>query len=78
MRGADQYPDQELVHELHLRLHNLWQCARHVAETWPDPELQSVWRELEFLEQQKVDRLTKLIAEQAERPGCRPVSARSN
>jgi hypothetical protein len=61
--------DHDLVHELSKRLDALWRYDQYVANAERHPALQNFWRELKSQEQETVDRLKQLIADEIQK-GC--------
>lgn len=56
--------DHDLVHELGKRLDGLWRYDQYIANAEDNSQLQTLWRDLKKQEQQNVERIKELIAEE--------------
>ena len=57
--------DHDLVHELSRRLDALWRYDQYIANAeWRD-ELKHFWRDAKAMEQQAIQRIRELIAQEA-------------
>lgn len=61
--------DHDLLQDLSRRLDALWRYDQYIANADGKPELQQCWRELKRQEQESINRLKELIAEEV-RTGC--------
>lgn len=56
--------DHDLVHELSKRLDALWRYDQYIANAKGKPDLQDFWNELKQQDQDNVDRLKGLVAQE--------------
>ena len=56
--------DHDLVHELSRRLDALWRYDQYIANAKEHDNAQQFWNDVKTQEQQNIDRLKKLIAEE--------------
>ena len=61
--------DHDLVHELSKRLDGLWRYDQYIANAEGKAKLQECWRTLKRQEQENVNKLKGLIAEEVKQ-GC--------
>jgi len=61
--------DHDLVHELSNRLDALWRYDQFIANADGKAKLQETWRRLKRQEQQNIDELKQLVAEEI-KAGC--------
>lgn len=54
--------DYDLIHELNKRLESLWRYDQYIANAEGKPELQEFWRTLKLQDQENVEQLKLLIA----------------
>jgi len=61
--------DHDLIHELSKRLDALWRYDQRIANADGHPALQDLWRELKRQDQENVNRMKTLVAEEINK-GC--------
>ena len=61
--------DHDLIHELSKRLDALWRYDQYIANADGKSDLQSFWRDVKSQEQNNIDRLKKLVAQEVQN-GC--------
>jgi hypothetical protein len=67
-QGAHNH-DHDLVQELSKRLDALWRYDQYIANADGKPKIQDCWRTLKRQEQENVNKLKELIAEEIKQ-GC--------
>jgi len=61
--------DHDLIHELSKRLDSLWRCDQYLANAEGRPAIQEFWKEVKQQEQNNINRLKELIADEI-KEGC--------
>ena len=62
-RGCENH-DHDLVHELSRRLDCLWRYDQYIANSGGQADLQSFWRRVKAQEQENIQQLKKLVAQE--------------
>jgi hypothetical protein len=59
--------DHDLIHDLSKRLDSLWRYDQYIANAKGNSDLQAFWREMKSQEQENIDRLKQLVAEEVQK-----------